>query len=74
LGRLAVSEVGGAVATPHAAMRRLRAQGQTWTVYELPHVALVFEGAFEERHVCGYPENWRTLDDEELYNLSGGAG
>ena len=67
-----MSEVGGAVVTPYAAMRRFRAQGQTWTVYELPHVALVFEGAFEERHVCGYPANWRTLDDEELYNLSGG--
>jgi hypothetical protein len=36
-------------------------------------VALVFEAELDERHVCGYPQNWRTLDDEALYTLAGGA-
>jgi hypothetical protein len=36
-------------------------------------VALVFEADLDERRVCGYPQNWRTLGDEELYILSGGA-
>jgi hypothetical protein len=39
--------------------------------YELPRVALVFETALDERRVCGYPENWRTLDDEQWYKLAG---
>jgi hypothetical protein len=57
---------------PHAATRRFCADGTIRTVYELPRVALVFEAELDERHVCGYPRNWRTLDDEQLYVLSGG--
>jgi hypothetical protein len=72
-----VSEVGGggagSVQALDAATRRFRADGQTWTVYELPRVALVLEAELDERHVCGYPQNWRTLDDEALYTLAGGA-
>ena len=71
---LAVREVGGSMKAPSAARRQFRAEGKVWTVYEVPRVALVFEADLDERHVCGYPQNWRTLDDEDLYILSGGAG
>ena len=57
---------------PYAATRRFCADGKIWTVYELPRVALVFEAELDERLVCGYPRNWRTLDDEKLYALSAG--
>ena len=57
----------------NVATRQFRAEGKLWTVYELPRVALVFEAELEERRVGRYPQNWRTLDDEELYILSGGC-
>jgi len=56
---------------PRAATRRFCADGKIWTVYELPRVALVFEAELDERHVHGYPRNWRSLDDEKLFALSG---
>jgi hypothetical protein len=71
---LAVREVGGSMKAPSAARRQFRVEGKVWTVYELPRVALVFEAELDERRVCGYPQNWRTLGDEELYILSWGAG
>lgn len=68
-----MGEVEDSVKAPQAATRRFFAEGRSWTVYELPRVALVFEAEVDERRVCGYPENWRALDDNQLYSLSGGA-
>ena len=58
--------------------RRLLADGEDWTVYELPaqpfdrrtSPVLVFESENIVRRVRNFPSRWRELTDVDLYALS----
>ena len=51
--------------------------GHLWRVREI-HFAdaapsLIFESEFGFRRVRGYPANWQSLSDDQLYELSWGT-
>lgn len=54
-------------------------QGESWLVYEVGGAtydrrgSLIFESAWTVRRVRIYPEDWRTLSDEALLELSWSA-
>ena len=58
--------------------RRIVIEAVPWLVYELPPMvfdrrnspSLVFETDGAVRRVRNYPENWRELTDDELFELS----
>jgi hypothetical protein len=49
-------------------------EGHLWRVREVRFAdakpSLIFESEVSFRRVRGYPANWRSLSDEELYALS----
>ena len=61
--------------------RQLQVDGVLWLVYELPPTgfdrrtspSLVFESDTAVRRVRGYPADWRSLGDDELFALSWAA-
>ena len=61
-----------------ASARRLVIDGVPWLVYELPALpfdrrttaSLVFENDATIRRVRNYPEDWRNLNDADLWTLS----
>jgi hypothetical protein len=61
--------------------RQLQVDGTLWRVYELPAMpfdrrtspSLVFESDSAVRRVRVYPADWRSLSDEQLFELSWGA-
>jgi hypothetical protein len=58
--------------------RHLVVDGVPWLVYELPPLpfdrrctpSLVFESDHTVRRVRDFPEQWRTLSDDDLFALS----
>jgi hypothetical protein len=61
--------------------RPLQVDGTLWRVYELPAMpfdrrtspSLVFESDTAVRRVRVYPADWRSLTDQQLFELSWGA-
>ena len=58
----------------HAAERRLAINGEAWAVWEDMRDgvsrSLIFESTRIARRIYGYPRNWLSLPDGELYALS----
>ena len=63
---------------PALAMVHDRMAAQEWLVYELPPApfdrrstpSLVFETEDTVRRIRAYPDDWRTLTDDDLFALS----
>ena len=58
--------------------RTVMRNGIEWRVYELPpgvydrrgSASLVFESGDAFRRIRAYPDDWRLLDDDDLYAVS----